>query len=277
MTRLSLGVENFDDEILRENGRAHLSAEIYQVMPWIRELDFPVLNVDLIAGMVGERWESWRETVDRTIELDPDCVTIYQMELPFNALYSATVQAGRLGRRLADWPTKRDWHRYACERLAAAGYEPSSAYTMVKKDAGVRFVYRDALWRGGDLVGLGVSSFSHLGGLHYQNSAEWGEYLGRLDRGELPLARAYPTTPRERLIRELILQLKLGRVSSAYFADKFGVDIVDEFAESLARLAGDGMLRLRDGGVELTPEGLLQVDFLLPSFYDEPFVGGRYT
>jgi oxygen-independent coproporphyrinogen-3 oxidase len=277
VTRLSLGVEHFDDEILRENGRAHLSAEIYEVMPWIRQLDFPVLNVDLIAGMVGETEASWRDAVERTIELDPDCVTIYQMELPFNAVYSARVLAGGLGRQLADWPTKRAWHRWAVERLEAAGYEVSSAYTMVKKGAGVSFVYRDALWHGADLVGLGVSSFSHLGGTHYQNSADWDEYVGRLDEGALPLARAYPTTPRERLVRELILQLKLGRIGRGYFADKFGVEILDEFAGPFAQLEDQGMLRLTEGGVELTREGLLQVDFLLPSFYDQPFVGGRYT
>ena len=78
-------------------------------------------------------------------------------------------------------------------------------------------------------------------------------------------------------MRELILQLKLGRVGEGYFADKFGVGILEQFAAPLGRLERDGMLRLRDGGIELTREGLLQVDFLLPAFYDEPFVGGRYT
>jgi coproporphyrinogen III oxidase-like Fe-S oxidoreductase len=75
----------------------------------------------------------------------------------------------------------------------------------------------------------------------------------------------------------MILQLKLGRIGESYFADKFGVAILDEFAEPFARLDKEGMLRLSNGGVELTLDGLLQVDFLLPAFYDEPFVGGRYT
>jgi len=69
VTRLSLGVENFDDAILEENGRAHLSPEIFRVMPWIRSVGFEQLNIDLIAGMVGETWKTWKETVSRTIEL----------------------------------------------------------------------------------------------------------------------------------------------------------------------------------------------------------------
>src|SRR5262249_26301822 len=72
--RLSLGIENFDDDILRENGRAHLSAEIERCLPWIREAQFDQLNIDLIAGMVGESWPTWKETVKKTIDLAPESV-----------------------------------------------------------------------------------------------------------------------------------------------------------------------------------------------------------
>ncbi len=84
VTRLSLGVENFSDEVLKENGRAHLSGEIYRSWDWIVAADYPNINIDLIAGMVGETEENWIDSVRRTIELSPDSVTIYQMELPFN-------------------------------------------------------------------------------------------------------------------------------------------------------------------------------------------------
>ena len=84
ITRLSLGVEHFDDEVLRENGRAHESKEIYKAWPWIQKAGFYNINLDLIAGMVGDTDEKWKETVRRTVELEPDSVTIYQMELPLD-------------------------------------------------------------------------------------------------------------------------------------------------------------------------------------------------
>jgi oxygen-independent coproporphyrinogen-3 oxidase len=132
VTRLSLGVESFDDFVLEENGRAHRSKEIYRVMPWIESLNFDQLNIDLIAGMVGETWDTWRDAVERTIDLAPDSVTIYQMELPFNTLFSHELVRGDLRIPLADWDTKRAWHEYAFEQLAGKGYVVSSAYTMVK-------------------------------------------------------------------------------------------------------------------------------------------------
>ena len=147
VTRLSLGVENLNDEILAENGRAHLSKEVFRVMPWIKALDFDQVNIDLIAGMVGETWESWRETVKQTIDLDPDSLTVYQMELPFNATYSQDILGGK-ALPVANWKTKREWHNYAFEQFELAGYGNSSAYTMVKSDKPCRFVYRDAVWQG---------------------------------------------------------------------------------------------------------------------------------
>ncbi len=281
VTRLSLGVENLSDEILRENGRAHVSKEVYRVVPWIRELDFQWWNADLIAGMVGETWDSWKETVRRTIELDADSITVYQMELPHNTVYSKGMTEGG-GPLVADWQTKREWHQYAFDEFAAAGYLASSAYTMVKEGTGSAFLYRDALWRGSEMIGAGVSSISYVGGVHYQNDPSWDGYLSSLAQGELPLTRALVTTPEQRLTRELILQLKLGRLSAAYFADRHGVDIFERYGEAFATLEREGMARVqgeegREREVELTPQGLLRVDQLLPSFYAPEHRNVRYT
>ena len=124
----------------------------------------------------------------------------------------------------ADWETKREWHAYAYEQLRAAGYETSSAYTMVKTNNSCDFVYRSSLWQGADMVALGVSSFGHMSGVHVQNTPHWNEYFEAIGKRELPLSRAFATTSDERLTREMILQLKLGEIHPSYFNDKFGVD-----------------------------------------------------
>ncbi|HET9482042.1 MAG TPA: coproporphyrinogen-III oxidase family protein [Candidatus Polarisedimenticolia bacterium] len=277
VTRLSLGVESFDDGVLKENGRAHLSAEIHRAIPWIQSVRFDQLNIDLIAGMVGETWDSWRRSVSATVAIAPESVTIYQMELPYNTVYSERQLGGGDAVSVAPWTQRRDWHQFAIETLEAAGYEVSSAYTMVRKDSKCTFVYRDAVWHGCDMIGTGVASFSHISGAHFQNAAEWGAYLALLDQGRLPIDRAYLTGPADRLIRELILQLKMGRVETAYFREKFGVDILSHFGDVLEALGDQGMLRLGAGAVVLTREGLLRADALLPSFYAPEYIHARYT
>ena len=276
VTRLSLGVESFVDEILEENGRAHLSKEIRRVLPWIEATKFDQLNIDLISGMVGESWDTWKQSVKQTLELQPDSVTIYQMELPFNTVYSRRVLDGAAV-PVADWDLKRAWHEYAIDEMSAAGYEVSSAYTMVRKGAGTRFAYRDSLWRGADLLGLGVSSFSHVNGAHYQNESGWGPYIERVRAGELPIQRAFVPSADEKLTREMILQLKLGRIDPAYFSVKFGVEILKRYEAAFHRLQKRGMLEIEGAVVLLTRAGLLRVDQLLPEFYEARYQNARYT
>src|SRR5262245_3459510 len=71
VTRLSLGIENFDPHILEYNGRAHSTEEVYRSYGWARKLGFDQINIDLIAGMVGETWDNWRDCVKKTLELAP--------------------------------------------------------------------------------------------------------------------------------------------------------------------------------------------------------------
>ena len=277
VTRLSLGVENFDDHILQENGRAHVSKEIYRVAPWIRELDFPQVNIDLIAGMVGESWDTWKDSVRKSIEFAPDSVTIYQMELPFNTVYSGQLLDGTGQPAIADWATKREWHDYAISELESAGYEIGSGYTMVRRGKSVPFVYRDSVWEGCDLIGSGVSSFSHFGGMHFQNLSNWDRYLESVDAGTFPVDRGMLPTPDERLTREMILQLKRGRIHAEYFRKKFSEEILERYAPAFERLAERGMLTIEGEEVRLTRKGLLRVDSLLPEFYAKKYQNARYT
>lgn len=148
---------------------------------------------------------------------------------------------------------------------------------MVRDSKRARFTYRDSVWHGCDLLGTGVASFSHIGGVHFQNVDTWGEYLERLGAGQLPVGRAYQTTPREQMIRELILQLKLGQIGSEYFETKFGVDPISEFSGQLRSLESRGLLTVDGKQIQLTNKGLLRVDTLLPEFYDSEHRGRRYT
>lgn len=277
VTRVSLGVENYNDAILEENGRAHLSAEIERAWGWIRGVGFANTNIDLIAGMVGETWDTWRQTVARTIAADPDSVTIYQMELPFNTVYSRDLLTAGGESPVANWETKRDWVSYAFDEMLAAGYSISSAYTLVKNPAKVNFSYRDNLWHGADLLATGVASFGHASGVHYQNHTEWSDYVGDLERGELPLARGLHCRPRQLLIRELILQLKTGSIQRSYFQSKHGVDVYAEWREAWDDYRRQGLAEIDDDCLRLTRAGLLQADGLLPAFFEPQFRGVRYT
>jgi len=277
VTRLSLGVEHFDDDILEANGRAHLSPEIYRAYDWARQVDFPQINIDLIAGMMGETEEKWRDSVRRAIELEPDSATIYQMELPYNTIISQEMIKKGLTSPIADWHTKRRWVNYAFEQFQEHGYRIASAYTVVTTKKPCRFIYTDSLWRGGDMIGLGVSSFSHFSGVNFQNAHNFEEYVRVLETDQLPLLRAIPLTPKQRLIREMILQLKTGSLDCRYFRRKFRLDVWEEFQPVYRQLSEEGLLERNGETITLTRRGLLEVDHFLPEFFEPEMRTVRYA
>jgi oxygen-independent coproporphyrinogen III oxidase len=280
VTRLSLGVENFNDRVLELNGRAHRSPEIARVYREAREVGFPQINVDLIAGMLGESDANWRACITRTLALEPDSVTIYQMELPYNTAISKDLltHGGQFAEPVESWATKRRRVKEAFDALEHAGYHIGSAYTAVKDPAKTRFLYRDRLWEGADMVGLGVASFGHVNGVHLQNVDTWEKYSAAIERDQIPLGRAYRPTDEERMIREFVLQLKRGSIRTAYFAEKYGVDVLHRFRGQLESLRTAGFLDTADQErVALTRDGLMRVDVLVRSFFLPEHSGIRYT
>ncbi len=278
VTRLSLGIENFDDHILEINGRAHRSKEVHRAYNYAREVGFPQINIDLIAGMLEETEENWKDCIQKTIELSPDSITIYQMEIPYNTtIYQRMKAEGKLVAPVADWETKRRWVAEAFAELERHGYTISSAYTAVKSKEKTRFLYRDQLWEGADLLALGVASFGHVGGIHYQNHHDFQPYLDAIQAGNAPVYRALEPSSEERYIREFILQLKRGSVSADYFTKKFGSDPRTTFAQPLKSLQDSGFLTIEGDTIAINRDGLLQVDRLLHEFFLPEHRNARYA
>jgi oxygen-independent coproporphyrinogen-3 oxidase len=277
VTRLSLGVEHFQEHILKLNGRAHGSKEIDRAYGYARAAGFPQINIDLISGMMGDTDADWDFAIERTIELAPDSVTIYQMEIPYNTTIFAEMQAaGNDVAPVATWAKKREWVERAFARLSENGYTVTSAYTAVKNPS-TKFLYRDHLWQGADLLGLGVASFSHVGGTHFQNQHNIDPYIDRVQSGNLPVFRALTPSGEEKLIREAVLQFKLGSLDLQYFRDKFGVDLREQFPAALDYIRSTGNLTEDDNFLRLNIEGLLQVDRYVHEFFLPQHRDSRYA
>ena len=122
-----------------------------------------------------------------------------------------------------------------------------------------------------------MASFGYASGVHYQNEPEWAGYTGPLSRGELPLHRGLRLTPRQRLIREMILQLKTGRIDAGYFRQKFQAEILADWADVWGEYRNEGYVETDGDDVRVTREGLLRVDGLLPAFFEPQFQNVRYT
>jgi oxygen-independent coproporphyrinogen-3 oxidase len=278
VTRLSLGVQQLDDEVLARNGRVHLVRHVEGAYDAIRRAGFDVVNLDLMVGLVGQTRDSLLSGVERVIEMAPESVTLYQLEIPRNTPLHRDLESGReSGEALADWEEKHRRVALAFDVLAAAGYQPISAYAMVKDPARHAFLYQREQYHGADLLGIGASAFGYVQGVHHQNATSLRGYVERAAGGELPLYRAYRLAAEERLIRELVLQLKLGGLRRCDFTRRFGVDVLARFREQIEPLVEVGWLAVDDEEIRLTRLGIPRVDRLIPAFYREPHRDVRYS
>jgi oxygen-independent coproporphyrinogen-3 oxidase len=277
VTRLSLGFQSMNREALHAVGRALEPSDSIRAYHLAREAGFDEINIDLLAGLPGETQKSWMRSIAEVAALEPDCVTIYQLELTHNSALQGAIGSGR-SVELATWPEKREMVGAAFRYLEDAGYTIGSGYMAIRDPSTWRFVYTvGSVWQGRDFVALGESSFGHLQGYHYQNLDLFDRYVAAVAEGKLPVSRALRITDEERLRREFILLLKTGTIDAGYFRGKFGVEIGEYFAEQLGELKARDMLNIDGDFIRLTRPALLQVDWLLPRFYLPQHQGIRYT
>ena len=267
-----------NDEVLQKSGRIHQVRDVERAWKQIDHMGFPIVNLDLIVGMIGETDTSFFDSLDRVVELAPESITIYQLEIPRHTPLARSIRDGEMAiEDVPSWETKRRRLGAAFEHLEDRGYHLRSAYTAVRDPELHPFLYMDEQYRGADLIGLGAASFSYLDGIHQQNADSLDTYLAAIDRGELAGGRAYELDADERAIRELILQLKLGNVPIEPFRQRHGRHPVEAFGAAMEALQGEGYLLIEHDAIRVTRTGLLRIDQLLPAFYSPAHRDVRYT
>ena len=127
------------------------------------------------------------------------------------------------------------------------------------------------------MVALGVASFGHLGGIHYQNVTHFEDYCSTAEKGDSLIRRALLTTEEERFIREFILQWKLGSVDTNYFREKFGINIDERYRSIFSDWESRGILEKKTESWELSREALLRVDSLLHQFFLPQHQNAKYV
>jgi oxygen-independent coproporphyrinogen-3 oxidase len=266
VTRLSIGVQSFDNALLDRNGRSHGVEHAFRAVEMARENRFPVINIDLMSGMLDETPETWDATLDTLIGIKPEHVSIYRMEVYKNTLLYA---AGFTGPGVGGIPTDEQelqlWH-HAVERLEAAGYTQVAGHAFILKPEHNHW-HRIDMWSTGELLGMGVSSFSYLNGTVFQNSSKWDEYVGAAREGRSAVKRSVRLSSRGIMAREVVLGLKLFRLDRSAFKARHGFDVVDLYGPRFVQLEREGLLTISDAAIELTRRGRDFNDMVCALFY----------
>ncbi len=266
VTRLSLGVQSFNDDLLARNGRSHGVSHALRAVGYARTLQFPVLNIDLMSGMIDETPETWDASLDTLIGIKPEHVSIYRMEVYKNTLlYSAGFTGPGVGGIPTDAQELVQWHR-AVERLEGAGYTQVAGHAFILKPEH-NHVQRSDNWSTGELLGMGVSSFSYLNGVVFQNSSKWDEYVANATAGRSAVKRSVRLSAKGIMGREMVLGLKLFRIDRLAFQARHGFDPTELYGARISQLESEGLLHVTPEAIELTRRARDYVDIICALFY----------
>lgn len=265
VSRLSMGVQSFSDEINRINDRAHTAEESLRAIKIARQAGIDNINVDLICGLVGETTTSWAKTIGTLLDVAPEHVTTYMFSLrPQTAAYEK-IKANKL-------PTppneaKRvEFYLYAREQLLNHGYV-QTAPNCYAKDARFEHIHQKNAWSSYPLIGFGNSAYSFVDNRVTQSVGDISGYIDRVNRGVSPLEIGRELNTRELMSRYAILRLKLLQIVRKDFKSRFGYDVTKVFAHELSGLEKADLLKVTSKEIKLTPKGAVYADDVCRALY----------
>jgi len=267
-TRFSMGVQSFDDGILRQSNRPHDRQSIFRGYGALRKANCRHVNLDLIYPMPALTRDIWSDTVRRAMDLQPDCITVYGLEIWPGTAYYNWLQKGNL--KLPDNDEEVWMYSSAAEALDRAGFIPrsnSGYYHPGRVSHYCRFL--DFYWRTWPMIGFGVSSKSVVHNRLWTNIKPINEYMERAENGEPVLDFATRMTKEQEMRRVMIRGLKMCEVSKQDYRDRFGIDMERVFAREIGQLVDSGMMADEPGRVALTAKGRAYGTNVYETFYTE--------
>ncbi len=263
VNRLSLGVQTFDDALLRRIGRIHTAAQARAAVRQARAAGFRNLSLDLMYGLPGQTLAGLEMSVQQALALAPQHISIYGLQVEEGTAFARAQAAGRLA--LPSDEESETMYDYMTTALPVAGYARYEISNFARP--GFESRHNLGYWQDVPYLGVGAAAHSYLDGQRYENPRGIEEYLaalresGRARREEEPLTRA---TSMEEFA---FLALRTARgIDRARFAARFGCELASVYADAIARMRARGFLEEDAQGVRLTPLGMKYGNWVFEAF-----------
>jgi oxygen-independent coproporphyrinogen-3 oxidase len=258
--RLSVGVQAFDDALLRRLGRRHSAADARRVLAWARRAGFADLSLDLMFGLPGQTLAAWEASLREAVAFAPAHLSVYGLTIEARTPFYRRHQRGQLV--VPDDEAQAAMFERADTLLTAAGYVhyEISNYAL----PGWRSRHNLHYWRHGEYLGFGAGAHAYLDGYRWENERLPWRYIRAIAaRGEAACRREYIDESR-RLHEGLLVGLRLREgIDLASFAAAYGVALDTAYAGPIAELAQAGYVQLTAGRLRLTRRGWLVADAVL--------------
>ena len=253
VNRISLGVQSWDDELLKLLGREHNAQQADESFRILRAAGFTNINIDLMFGLPGQTIDQWRTSLEQTIALQPEHISTYCLTYEEDTEFFVRYARGEF-RQNAD--IDADFFETTMATLEDAGYGhyEISNYAC----AGFESVHNRAYWLGKDYLGIGPSAVSTIGIQRWQNVCDYRAYIDRVLSGQSPRASIENLTKEMKRTERIALSMRT--------RDGVPGSELKAFARQTDELIGLGLLERSNGGFLLTRKGKVLADSVAEAF-----------
>lgn len=268
--RISLGVQSFEDRLLRGIGRIHTAKEAEEAVRLIRAAGFDNINIDLMYGLPNQTQDDYVSSIERAAELDVQHISAYSLILEEGTRLYDRVKNGET--TLPDDDAVYDMHRAGMKRLKELGYTRYEISNYAKP--GRHSLHNMNYWNVGEYLGLGLNSSSALikdGKLtRFSNAQTMEEYLYDIGKDSLPRRDEQVIDVYEEMFEWAMLGLrKIEGVDRKAFVKRFGTDFAIVFSQAIKNLENMGWLTQDEGHIRLTDRGLDMQNSALMEFMEQ--------
>lgn len=272
--RISFGIQDFNPKVQEAINRIQPEAMLFNVMEWMREANFESVNVDLIYGLPFQTLDTFRQTIHKTLELNPDRIAV------FNFAYVPWIKPVQKRLPQEEMPKpleKLDILRMTIEELTGEGYvfigmdhfaKPNDELAIAQRQGNLHRNFQGYTTKPeSDLFGFGMTSISMAQDVYVQNQKRIKDFYRAIDEDMIPIERGVTLSKddliRRAVIMELMCQFQLSKhdIEEKYHLS-FDADFDDYFARErfeLKVLEADGLLELSPNHIEVTPAGRLLI------------------
>lgn len=260
VNRLNLGIQSFDDNILKFLGRRHGRGEALQAIAAAQKAGFDNLGIDLIYGVPGQGLASWQETLNLALSFRPAHLSCYQLTLEPGTPLGLRLSQGEL--TLPEEELRADFFFRTAATLRKAGYLHYEVSNFARNEAACSR-HNQKYWRHAPYLGLGPAAHSFRGRKRWWNTPDLAQYLGNCDKGMPPVEAAESLTADDLRLEALFLGLRTSRgIDLAGYNHRYGYDLLVEKAGAIETFIKGGQLEINNGFLQPTPAGMAVADTL---------------
>src|SRR3990167_1811880 len=276
--RISIGVQSFNDKLLKRLGRVHDSKKAYQGILSARNEGFENISIDLMFCIPDETLKDWEDDIETTIKLNPEHISTYNLTIEEGTQFEKLYSEAKASHYLPDEDRQVEMYERGIGLLTGTGYEHYEISNFAKacsersESNGRKCLHNQIYWRNEEYLGIGAGAYSYINGERRWNIKSPVEYMKRVEiasalpRNDIhsafslqPLIEGSERLEMKGVMGETIMMglRMLEGINLQNFKKRFGVEIQSTFSDVISRLLSNNLIIFDNGNLKLTHKGLL--------------------